>query len=238
MTNININRLAKDIKNILNDPIDDIYYKHDEENILKGYALIIGPKDTPYEYGYYLFEFTFPENYPFLPPTVKYYTNDGVTRFNPNYYVCGKVCLSLLNTWKGDGWTSCQNIRSILVTLQATLNDKPLCNEPGINENHKYYNAYNNMICYKNIEIAIFGMLLKKYLDKKFLHFYDIIVNEYKKNYKNILKNIENLKLVLKDSSIQKFSLYASEYLVNFKYLEKLVKIANRDMNTSNNDNK
>ena len=38
MTNININRLAKDIKNILNDPIDDIYYKYDEENILKGYA--------------------------------------------------------------------------------------------------------------------------------------------------------------------------------------------------------
>ena len=42
-------------------------------------------------------------------------------------------------------------------SLQATLNDKPLCNEPGINENHKYYNAYNNMICYKNIEIAILG---------------------------------------------------------------------------------
>lgn len=230
MTSINITRLAKDIKNILRDPIENIYYKHDEENILKGYALIIGPKDTPYQYGYYFFEFTFPDNYPFLPPKVKYYTNDGHTRFNPNFYVCGKVCLSLLNTWKGDGWTSCQNIRSILVTLQSTLNNTPLCNEPGLNEKHKDYNSYNNMIKYKNIEVAVLGMLLKKFLDKKFIHFFDIIVENYKKNHSYILEDINNLKSQLKDSSIQKFSVYASEYLVNFKYLEKLVKNIDKDI--------
>lgn len=230
MSNININRLAKDIKNILNDPVENIYYKHDEQNILKGYALIIGPKNTPYQFGYYFFEFTFPENYPFLPPKVKYYTNDGHTRFNPNFYVCGKVCLSLLNTWKGDGWTSCQNIRSILITLQSTLNDKPLCNEPGLNENHRDYISYNNMIRYKNIEISILGMLTKKFLDKKFLHFYDIIVEEYVKNYDNIQEDIKQLKCILKHSSIQKFSIYASEYLVNFKYLENLIKNIDRDI--------
>ena len=54
MTSININRLAKDIRNIINDPIDNIYYRHDQENILKGYALIIGPNNTPYQNGYYL----------------------------------------------------------------------------------------------------------------------------------------------------------------------------------------
>ncbi len=86
MNNININRLAKDIKNIIKDPIDNIYYKHDEDNILRGYAMIIGPENTPYQDGYYFFEFNFPEEYPFLPPVIKYYTNDGHTRFNPNYY--------------------------------------------------------------------------------------------------------------------------------------------------------
>ena len=52
-----INRLVKDIKQIRENPLHDngIYYYHDDNNILKGYALIIGPKNTPYNYGYYLF---------------------------------------------------------------------------------------------------------------------------------------------------------------------------------------
>lgn len=223
MTEINVNRLAKDIKNILRDPIENIYYKHDEENILKGYALIIGPKNTPYQDGFYFFEFNFPNQYPFLPPVVKYYTNDGYTRFNPNFYICGKVCLSILNTWKGEGWTSCQNIRSILITLQSTLNDRPLCNEPGINEKHRDFINYNNMLEYKNIEIAILGILTKKYLNSKFNIFNDEIENHYKKNRDSIFNILENLKVKITDNSIQKFSIYASEYLVNFKYLNKLI---------------
>ena len=53
MSKINLQRLAKDIKNVFNDPIENIYYKHDEDDILKGYAMIIGPENTPYSYGYY-----------------------------------------------------------------------------------------------------------------------------------------------------------------------------------------
>ena len=30
-----------------------------------------------------------------------YLTNDGNTRFHPNLYRNGKVCLSVLNTWRG-----------------------------------------------------------------------------------------------------------------------------------------
>jgi len=230
MTEINVNRLAKDIRMILHNPIDNIYYQHDDENLLKGYALIIGSRNTPYQDGYYFFEFNFPEDYPFLPPVIKYYTNDGNTRFNPNFYICGKVCLSILNTWKGEGWSSCQNIRSILLTLQSTLNDKPLCNEPGINSNHKDYNNYNNMIEYKNIEISIIGMLTKKYIDNKFLCFYDNIVEHYKLNRENILLNLDSLESKIKDNSIQKFGIYSSEYLVNFNYLKKLFKDINKNL--------
>ena len=51
-------RLKKDIADIMRHPLDDngIYYVHDESNFLKGYALMCGPSDTPYEYGFYLFE--------------------------------------------------------------------------------------------------------------------------------------------------------------------------------------
>ena len=74
------------LKIITKNPLskDGIYYKHDETNMLLGYALIIGQKDTPYAYGNFLFKFSFPTNYPYSPPTVTYHTNDGLTRFNPN----------------------------------------------------------------------------------------------------------------------------------------------------------
>ena len=53
----NINRLIKDIREITKNPLTEhnIYYTHDEDNILKGYALIIGPKNTPYYGGFYFF---------------------------------------------------------------------------------------------------------------------------------------------------------------------------------------
>ena len=70
-----VQRIAKDVKYINKNPIDNIYYKHDMENITKGYALIMGSSDTPYCYGNYLFEFTFPCNYPFEPPKLKFLTN-------------------------------------------------------------------------------------------------------------------------------------------------------------------
>jgi ubiquitin-conjugating enzyme E2 Z len=136
LNNSAIKRIAKDVKYILINEVslssENIYYKHDEENVFKGYALIIGQKDTPYGYGYYFFEFDFPDNYPFAPPLVRYLTNDGSMRFNPNLYVSGKVCLSVLNTWSGESWTSCQSINSILFTLSTVLCENPLLNEPGI----------------------------------------------------------------------------------------------------------
>lgn len=107
VTRDTIKRLAKDVKDIIKTPLTDngIYYVHDENDILKGYALIIGPPDTPYSGGYYFFKFQYPHDYPFRPPTVTYHTNDGTTRFNPNLYRSGKVCISILNTWKGPQWT-------------------------------------------------------------------------------------------------------------------------------------
>ena len=35
---------------------------------------MIGPDNTPYSYGFYLFNIFIPEEYPFKPPTVKYYS--------------------------------------------------------------------------------------------------------------------------------------------------------------------
>ena len=109
-------RLLRDVTDVIKNPLAEngIYYIHDEDNIRNGYAVVFGPSETLYQYGAYFFKFTFPYNYPFSPPKLTYMTNNGKTRFNPNLYRNGKVCISILNTWKGEQWTSCQTIRSVL----------------------------------------------------------------------------------------------------------------------------
>ena len=170
-----VKRLIKDIKQINNEPLHSqgIYYKHDDEDMLKGYALLIGPKDTPYEYGYYIFEFNFPNDYPYSPPKLFFLTRDGVTRFNPNLYRNGKVCLSLLNTWRGEQWTSCQSISTILLTLLTIFINNPLLNEPGVSIKHKEIDIYNQIITYKNIEVAICNIVTNEDNNLIFDKFYE-----------------------------------------------------------------
>lgn len=158
-----LRRIVSDIKDLRLNPLTahGIYYEHDEVDVLKGRALIIGPADTPYADGFYLFKFEFPANYPHAPPVVQFCTGDGVTRFNPNLYRTGKVCLSILNTWKGEPWSGCQTISSVLLAICTVLNAEPLLNEPGITKAHRDFHTYNAILTYKNIEVAIFDMLAR-----------------------------------------------------------------------------
>ena len=151
ITRTTVQRLIADIKEVNKSDLskDGIHYIHDDSNMLRGYALIIGPEDTPYAYGNFLFKFDFPIDYPHKPPTLTYYTNDGYTRFHPNYYKNGNVCISILNTWKGEQWTGCQTIKSVLLTLCSILTNNPLINEPGISKKHKDIIPYNKIIRYK-----------------------------------------------------------------------------------------
>jgi len=188
-------RLVKDVKELLVQPLHShgIYYVHNEDNILKGKALIIGPSETPYENGFYLFDFEFPANYPHAPPEVKYMTNDGYTRFNPNLYTHGKVCLSILNTWQGDQWTGCQTISSTLLAICSILNNEPLLNEPGITKHHKDFDKYNTIITYKNYEVAILQMLTCPTIKDTFAVFADIMQTHFLKHYPQHIQRLQDL---------------------------------------------
>jgi len=195
-----IQRLIKDVKQIKKFPLheNNIYYLHDEENILKGYALIIGGENTPYFGGYYFFELTYPHDYPHSPPKVTFVTNGDNIRFNPNLYTNGKVCISLLNTWRGEQWTSCQSISSVLLTLGTLLCVNPLLNEPGITTHHRDFNHYTKIIEYKNIDIAIIGILnemknpTSNYKKYPFIHlFEDVVQQKFTENQAKILQFIE-----------------------------------------------
>jgi ubiquitin-protein ligase len=230
----NLLRLVKDIKQVLKEDIskDGIYYKHDETNILLGYALIIGSENTPYAYGNFLFKFSFPEDYPYSPPVVSYLTNDGVTRFHPNLYKNEKVCLSILNTWKGEGWTSCQNIKSILLILKSILDNKPLTHEPGITENHRDFNTYNEIIKYKTIEVAIGKIIRKKIYPDICEIFWNEIIQNFINNYDKILLSIPSNSQIIEI----KTSIYNMNAKINYiKYIDLLSKIYNLNKNITHN---
>ena len=67
-----VKRLAKDIRENLQHPLtsNGIYYKHSDSDLLTGYAMIIGPENTPYHNGFFFFNFIFPIDYPYTPPKV------------------------------------------------------------------------------------------------------------------------------------------------------------------------
>jgi len=193
MKKTNQKRLLNDVVDIMKNPLEDnyIYYNHDENNMLKGYALIVGPEDTLYSNGYYLFEFNYPKDYPYSPPKLKYLTNNGNTRFHPNLYRTGKVCLSILNTWRGEQWTSCQTIRTVLLTLVTLFHNKPLLNEPGITEKYKDFKKYNEIIQFENYKTAIIGILQNKVAISYKKMFEPIIINDFKKNKEKIKEKLD-----------------------------------------------
>ena len=211
-----IQRLLKDVKEIMKHPLieNGIYYVHDDEDMMKGYAMIVGPSDTPYFGGFYFFKLSYPNDYPHSPPVVTYHTNGDNVRFNPNLYKCGKVCVSILNTWRGEQWTSCQSISTVLLTLCTLLCKDPILNEPGITEKHKDFLNYTKIIEYKNIEVAFLRMIRQErgYFLPEFYVFYPYMKEHFEKNVEAISLFITKKKMEQDAEAINK---QEAEYKTN-----------------------
>ena len=130
-----INRITKEIAHINKSGDLSLAVACRDEDVRQLRALIVGPPDTPYEFGFFEFQVKFPKEYPIKSPTVLCTTtNNGRTRFNPNIYAQGKVCLSILGTWhgeKGEEWSSAQGLESVLLSIQSLMSPNPWENEPG-----------------------------------------------------------------------------------------------------------
>lgn len=131
-------------------------------------ALIIGPPDTPYEFGFFEFSVKFTREYPTKAPAVTAMTtNLGRTRFNPNIYAGGRVCLSILGTWRGERgeeWSSAQGLESILISIQSLMSQNPYENEPGFEDAKSDYDkknqeAYVAKIRHETLRISIIERL-------------------------------------------------------------------------------
>lgn len=192
--------VCKDIKELSKLKLEDqgIFIEFNESNILEARAVIIGPKDTPYENGILFFKITFPKNYPFSPPDIKYYSYSRI-RIHPNLYVGmpsdnfeGKVCLSIINTWAGPKWTTIMHIGSVLLSLISILDQNPLRNEPGYENISGHHNdLYNKIVEYDKFKHLILNNAFD--LDEDYEIFRDRINLHLETNKIHITNTIDEL---------------------------------------------
>lgn len=189
MTSLYHKRLYKDIEELQKNPIDNVYIWFDESDITKLLLMIIGPENTPYENGYFILSCTITKDFPWKPPLIKYLSTNGNIRFHPFLYENGKVCLSILGTWAGPQWTSAISLKSLFISIQSILNNKPLLDEPGHqNDSDNASNLFNEIIKYYTYEYSIIYQLEKK----TYPQFYDIQKELFQKNYDSLILNIKN----------------------------------------------
>ena len=220
-------RIMADMKNLRkNEELKEcgIHVKFNEDNIYNAQAMILGPAGTPYEKGFYFFDINFPSDYPMNPPKVKFCTLDGHVRFNPNLYACGKVCLSIIGTWSGPGWTSCLTLSTVLVSIQSLLNENPITNEPGFEKEPltgETSKTYNSVIAYNNIRVAVIKMLENTpYIFKYFKPIMLDYFNKYNEFYSNYIS--KNIHLQNKKYSTR---IYSMNGKYDFKFLNESIKM-------------
>ena len=157
-----IARITKEIAHIQRGDDLSLAVACRESDVRHVRALIIGPPETPYEFGFFEFDIKFGKEYPIKSPSVKSITtNSGKCRFNPNIYNCGKVCLSILGTWRGEPgeqWSSAQGLESVLISIQSLMSTNPYENEPGYETSKKEEpepKMYIAKIQHETIRIAV-----------------------------------------------------------------------------------
>ena len=238
ISKITFKRLVKDYMDILKNPLHShgIYYIHDEENILCGTALIIGQRGTPYEHGYYLFDFKFPLDYPTSPPKVTLITGDGVMRFHPNMYINGNVCLSILNTWYGDQWTSCQSISSLLLTLCSILSEHPILYEPGVKITHSEFKNYHTALTYKNYQVALLNTVMNEQVNIKYALYKNIINSHFLDNFTYNSDKLNELYKIYNTELEVRVTLYNVSVIIDYGFLIARLNDAFQLISTSQTD--
>jgi ubiquitin-protein ligase len=168
-------RLAQELADLSNalpsEATNAVFARVDKDRVDVMKAIITGAEGTPYAHGCFEFDIFCDNNYPNEPPKMNLTTTgNGSIRFNPNLYACGKVCLSLLGTWRGqqsENWDpKISTILQVLLSTQAIImSEEVYFNEPGFEgeagtvDGEKRNEGYSNIVRYGNVKFAMLGQL-------------------------------------------------------------------------------
>ncbi len=143
----------------------------------------------------------------------------------------------MLNTWRGEQWTSCLTIKSVLLTLLSIMDSEPMLHEPGVTEKHQDYQKYHTMILYKNVEFSCIR-LMEEFMNTTIIpfemeykeYFYTFMIELFKKNAEKLKQVIDTSMKVKNYNKYYTISgLYNMSFHVNYdELLDKLKKTAKK----------
>ncbi|POW17945.1 hypothetical protein PSTT_00150, partial [Puccinia striiformis] len=107
-------RIAKEFTDLQTSPIKYVTIEPDESNVLHWTGVMEGPVGSCYEGGKFKIEATFPLEYPFKAPTIKFITKI----YHPNITAEGLLCIGLL---KPDAWKPSIRIEHVLRAIVNLL---------------------------------------------------------------------------------------------------------------------
>lgn len=141
--NMSLKRIQKEYKDIQKECPNTISAKPaSDENMHVWKASIAGPENSPYENGVFDLEITFPTDYPFKPPKIKFVTKI----YHPNINGEGYICLDIL---KETAWSPVLTILKVLLSISSLLTD-PNANDPLFSEAASLYKndrkKYNEVV--------------------------------------------------------------------------------------------
>lgn len=193
-------RIVKELNDLTNSlPVHEtnaIFLRYDKDRMDVMKSLIMGSAGTPYAHGAFIYDIFVVDNYPNGPPLCNLETTGNhAVRFNPNLYACGKVCLSLLGTWRGstnENWNpQLSTILQVLISIQSLImSEEVYFNEPGYEgtkgtpEGELLNEGYSNIVKYANVKYAMVEAIRNPYPWFKEviqIHFYlkkDMILEE------------------------------------------------------------
>ncbi|KAK9835539.1 hypothetical protein WJX74_002634 [Apatococcus lobatus] len=107
-------RIQKELKEIERDKKSGVSVQLNGDNIHRLTGFLEGPKDTAYQGGYFVVDIKLEDQYPFVPPKMRFRTKV----WHPNISSAnGAICLDILK----DQWSPALTLKTALLSLQALL---------------------------------------------------------------------------------------------------------------------
>lgn len=212
-------RIMGDLRELLKDPLYEVFIHFDESDINQMIVMIRG-QEGPYEFCQFLFHIRFSDDYPMTPPILKFCSSDGRTRLNPNLYIEGKVCLSILGTWQGDPWTSVMTIKTVILSIMAlVMTSEPLRNEPGLESSPvDKIETYNQIVEYASLNILVNQIYFPS---EMFAPLLKNMKAQFIKDYPALIEKIDRLILSENNNKTVKISYHSQTATLNYDSVKK-----------------